>query len=425
MGGMIKLPQLAWYGCREMELKVPDNWQVDICNMEGYAVPAMKPEQIKAALKNPIASPPISELAKGKKEAVIISDDMSRITRVAQIVPFVLEELAEAGIPESKIRFMAALGCHGALGRSDLAKKLGEDIVARFPVYNHNSSVNGCTYAGTTSRGIKVFANSEVMKCDLKIGIGSIMPHIMAGFGGGSKIIMPGITSLETNEAMHRLSARIRQENPEKPMGMGVYPGNPVREEIDEAASIVGLNFKIDGLFNMWGETTHVFAGDPRAEFAAGVETARKHYLSPRATDKDIVIANTYIKVNEPHSGITTTLPSIRSQGGDLVLVCNAPDGIVIHFLMGAFGLDTGGALSRKFPLPQKLNRMIVLNEYPEPSFAATFEPAEKVVLVREWGRVLELLNENHKDKSSVQVAVYPSSEVQYCAGQGGFNSLT
>ncbi|HEX9976208.1 MAG TPA: lactate racemase domain-containing protein, partial [Dehalococcoidales bacterium] len=103
--------------------------------MPGYKLPALKPEEIRAAVTNLIDLAPIRELARGKKEVVIIFDDMTRVTRTAEIVPFVLEELALAGIPDNKIRFICALGNHGASTRVDFAKKLGEDVVARFPVY--------------------------------------------------------------------------------------------------------------------------------------------------------------------------------------------------------------------------------------------------------------------------------------------------
>ena len=188
---IVKVPQLAWYGTKELELPLPDSWQVEVCNMAGYNRPAMKPDQIKASISNPIGMPPIRELAKGKKEVVIIFDDMTRVTRVAEIVPFVLEELAEAGIPDDRIRFIIALGAHGAVNRLDFVKKLGEETVARFTVYNHDAFVNS-TYVGTTTNcGTKVYVNEEVMKCDLKIAIGSVVPHPMGGFGGGGKIILP------------------------------------------------------------------------------------------------------------------------------------------------------------------------------------------------------------------------------------------
>ena len=184
MANIIKLPQLAWYDTRELEVPLPASWQVQVCNMAGYKRPALSPDGIRAAITSPIGTPPIRELARGKNEVVIIFDDMSRVTRVAEIVPVVLEELAEAGVPDNRIRFIAALGSHGALDRIDFVKKLGEAAVSRFPIYNHNPFEN-CVYVGTTSYATDIFINAEVMNCDLKIGIGSITPHINTGYAGG------------------------------------------------------------------------------------------------------------------------------------------------------------------------------------------------------------------------------------------------
>ena len=305
----ITLPQLAWHGSKRLNLSLPDGWKVEVYNMAGYNSPALKPAEIKRAITSPIGMPPIRELAKDKEEVVILFDDMSRVTRVAQIVPHLLEELASAGIPDDRIRFIAALGCHGAIDRFDFVKKLGEEVLARFPVYNHNPFEN-CIDIGTTSYGTRVSINTEVMKCDLKIGIGSIVPHIMAGFGGGSKILMPGVASVETISALHQLPTT----------GMGIFSNNPLRLNIEEAAAMAGLDMKIDCLVNMWGETVALFAGSPKEAYAAGIARAKTHYLTPRATDKDIVIANTFAKVNESESGLITTMPAVSQRGGDIVL---------------------------------------------------------------------------------------------------------
>ena len=88
----VKLPQLAWYGTKELNLSLPDSWQAESYHMAGFDQRAMKPGEIKAAITNLIGLPPIRELAQGKKEVVIIFDDMTRVIRVAEIVPFVLEE---------------------------------------------------------------------------------------------------------------------------------------------------------------------------------------------------------------------------------------------------------------------------------------------------------------------------------------------
>ena len=413
MATTIRLPQLAWHGTKELELPLPDSWQVEVCNMAGFNRPAMKPSEIRTAITNTIGAPPIRELAKGKTEVVIVFDDMTRVTRVAQIVPFVLEELAEAGIPDNKIRFIPALGCHGAMDRFDFAKKLGEETLSRFPVYNHNPFGN-CVYVGTTSYGTEVFINAEVMKCDLKIAIGSIVPHIMSGFGGGEKIIMPGVTSIETTEAFHRLGDKIKQEHPDKPMGMGIFHDNPLRLDMEEAATLAGLDIKIDCIVNMWGETVAIFAGAPKLALAAGVEEAKAHYLTPRAEDKDIVIANTFAKVNEAVSGLITTLPAVSHKGGDIVLIVNAPEGQVTHYLMGPFGKTIGGNLRLQIKLLPHVNHLIIFNEYPDIASIGYLDEPDKVLFMNRWDDVLQLLQELHR--ADAKVAVYPNAEIQYCA---------
>ena len=112
MVNTITLPQLAWYGTKQLEFPLPDGWQAELYNMAGYNRPGMKPDEIRTSLANLIGMASLRELARGKNEVVIIFDDMARVTRVAEIVPFVLEELAQAGIPDSKIRFICALGNH-------------------------------------------------------------------------------------------------------------------------------------------------------------------------------------------------------------------------------------------------------------------------------------------------------------------------
>ncbi len=415
MVNKITLPQLAWHGVKELKITLPESWQVEVCNMVGYNRQHLKPAGIKKAIASPIGMPPLREYARGKKEVVILFDDMARVTRVAEIIPHVLEELAAAGINDSQIRFIAACGCHGALNRLDFVKKLGEDVLARFPVYNHAPFAN-CVYAGTTTGGTEVRINAEVMKCDLKIGIGSIVPHIMAGFGGGSKIVLPGVAAYETILALHSPRAVSRKgEFNDTVTGMGAFEDNPRRRDIDEAADIVGLDMKIDAIVNMWGEIADIFAGAPQPAYAAALEEARTHYLTPSARDKDIVIANTFAKANEAISGLLIAFPAVSKHGGDVVLIANAPEGQVTHYLMGPFGNTIGGQLRLQMKPPPNVNRLIIFSEYTELSSKNYLEDTDKVILMHDWAGVLRLLKESHK--TGAKVAVYPSADIQYCAG--------
>ena len=410
---IIKVPQLAWYETGELELPLPDSWQVEIYNMTGYNRTAMKPDEIRASVQNPIGIPPIRELAKGKKEVVIIFDDMTRVTRVAKIVPFVLEELAAAGIPDNRIRFIVALGLHSTMWRQHFAKKLGEEIVAKFPVYNHNSFGN-CTYVGTTSTyETKVYANEEVMKCDLKIAIGSVVPHPMAGFGGGGKIILPGVVSIETTEYNHRMAAKSREENQVKPIiGMGITDNNLARADIDEAANLVGLDVLINCIVNMWGESVAVFTGAMEPAHAAAIQEAKTHYLTPRVEGNDIVIANTFAKVNETSIGLGIAYPAVNIDGGDVVLIGNCPEGQATHYLGGPFGKTTWAKLHRPRAVPSHVNHLIVYNEYPHPG-SSWLDGDDKILYSDRWDDVFKLLQKSHG--ADAKVAVYPNAEIQYC----------
>ena len=410
----IRLQQLAWYDPRELALPLPDGWHIEVCNMAGYNRPALKPDEIKTALGKPIGTAPIRELAKGKKEVVIIFDDMTRVTRVAEIVPFVLEELAEAGIPDNNIRFVMALGCHGAKDRRDFIKKLGEDVLARFPVYNHNAFGN-CTYVGTTATfGTKVYVNEEVAKCDLKIAIGSVVPHPTTGFGGGGKIILPGVASFETVEYHHGTIYRIVREEGKPVAGMGIFDNNPSRIDIEEAATLAGLDIIIDCIVNTDGETVSIYAGALKPAYAAAVQEAKTHYLTPRVEEKDIAIANTLAKANEGWIGLQIAYRAIKPEGGDVVLLANMPEGQVTHYLLGPFGKTSWGPKRFAPRLPQRVNHLLIYTEYPDLASRSWFgEDSDRVRFIHKWDDVLEFLQKNHG--ADAKVAVYPNAEIQYC----------
>ncbi len=198
----VRLRVGTWFGEREIELAFPTHWEVVECRMGGHDRPALTEAEMRAAVQNPIGSPPLRELAQGKKEVVILFDDMPKPTPTSRIVPFVLEELHAGGIRDEQIRFLCAPGTHRQLMYGEFVAKLGEDIVQNYPVYNHNCHEN-TVFVGTTSHATPVYVNREFAYCDLRLGIGSIIPHPSAGFGAGGKMILPGVVSHSTNLIEH------------------------------------------------------------------------------------------------------------------------------------------------------------------------------------------------------------------------------
>ncbi len=410
----VEVPEPVWYGSKLRKLCFPDDWEVEVCKMEGHEAPALTNSEISAAFESPIGTDRISDLARDKKEAVIIFDDMTRGTRVYDVIPSILEEIREGGIPDSHIRFVMALGAHGARTRIDFAAKLGENIVHKFPVYNHNPFYN-LVNLGKTGNGTGIELNAEVERCDLKIGVGSIVPHPMTGFGGGSKIILPGVVSIDTIHYNHVVVGGYgANRTPHPSLGMGVDIDNLIFKDMEEAATIAGLDVKVDALLNSRSETTGLFIGDPIKECRTGVEAAKKHYLTRPIKDADVVVVNAPVKSNESTIALWPGLNYV-GEGGSVVLISNTPEGQVTHYLYGKFGEYHGGRGWTPKKEGQFYGKLIVYSNYVETDPQLPIASKKDTLWINDWNKVLLKLKEIHgKD---AKVAVYPWSEIQYPPG--------
>jgi lactate racemase len=415
----IALPQKPWYGDTNSSITLPRDWDVTVCTMPGQDRPKLTNEGIKAAFEHPIGTPRISELAKGKREVAIVFDDLSRPTRVKELVPHILAELKRAGIAEDSIRFIAGIGMHGAMKLMDFVKKLGKSVVGKFDVFNHNPYEN-CTSLGKTSRGTPVCLNSEMMGCDLKILVGGIVPHPTAGFGGGAKL-MVGISHIDTIYGNHHGVGGRSAPTPEHPMGKlhpslrcGNIVGNVLREDLEEIARIAGIDCIVNAVFNMKRETVGLFVGDVVAAHKAGAKLAEEVYGTKSDGGFDILLLNAYSKANE--AGVTFhCLNLLNKAGGDVVLICNMPEGQICHYTARSFGKTRGGRLWGPRTLPPRVNRMIMVG----PSIGRTcldwIGPADQVIRVTRWSDALKLLKGWHKEVP--KVGVVPDASIQYFPG--------
>lgn len=408
---IVNVPHFPWYGDTELELCFPDCWEVVTCQMAGQDAPKLNEEGIQAAFLNPIGSLRIAEMSRGKKEVVILFDDLTRPTKVAELVPYVLQELWEGGIKEENVRFIAALGAHGAMKLMDFIKKLGPAVLPRFPVYNHNPFEN-CTYLGTTSHATPVSINSEVMSCDLKIAIGAIVPHLTAGFGGGGKSVLPGVAHMDTIWANHfNLGEKANLEQGVD--SLGKVEGNAMRLDIEDAARMAGLDAVVNAVVNLHRDTIGLFVGDLVDAHREGVKLARKVYATETPGEVDIVVANAYGKANEGQLVTDIGSKLLKKEGGDEVIICNIPEGQICHYLERSFGKSIGGRLwEPRTRLPPRTKRMIVLGPYVDRAGLDWIGPPELITLVSSWAEILDMLKMSYGDNA--RVAVIPDATIQY-----------
>lgn len=408
---IVKVPQFAWYGDTELELEFPPSWKVITCRMAGQDAPKLNDKQIRAAFDNPIGTPRISELARGKKEVVIIFDDLTRPTRADVLVPYVLEELKQGGIKDENIRFIAAVGAHGAMKLMDFQKKLGAAIPQKYLVYNHNPYEN-CTYLGETSRGTPVSINSEFMSCDLRIAVGSLVPHPTAGFGGGGKMILPGVAHVDTIYANHYNLCRMDEGNLVLD-AWGLVENNAMRLDAEEVARMAGLHVSINAVVNLHRDTIGLFVGDLVEAHREGAKMGRKVYATESPGEADIVVANTHAKANEVAlvAGLGSKL--LKKEGGDLVIIGNIPEGQICHYLARSFGKKMGGRLwAPHTELPARTKRIIALGPHIDRAGVDWVGPLDKITIVNSWSEIIAMLQKSYGDKA--RVVVVPDGTLQY-----------
>lgn len=408
----VSVPSRLWYENEERTLAFPENWQVDSLTSPGFDRPGLTPAAIKEKIDSPLGGRTLEELARGKKQAVIVFDDMTRPTPVKDVVPHVLESLHNAGMQKEQIRFIWALGSHGAYDMANARKKLGDVVVENYAVYNHDPFQN-LVRVGRTPTGVEVWFNREFMNCDLKIGIGCVTTHVHVGFSGGGKIVFPGVAGLESINQFHNQLYR----DPSR-IGLGNFDNNIMRAECDAAAELAGLDFKIDCLINRRGEIANLYAGPFKRTHAAGGEEGRDHYGIPYAAGYDISICNAYGKANEAVIAIFAGLTTLKPDGsGTAVLIADSPEGQVPHYVMRAWGSDYGGRhylpkTKGEQTMASILKRLIVLTPYPDKTMLDMVCHIDDVSVVKTWPETLALLEKDYPE--GARVAVIQDGTMQY-----------
>lgn len=268
-------------------MEIPEANLMGIYDVRGPDWPADEADVLRGAMDSPIGTPHLCDLAKGRGSALIVCDDVARPTPAWKVIPFILDEIHQAGIEDDRIEFMMALGTHRPMTEQEMIDKVGADVFSHYKVYNHDwDNPDALDYMGKTDQGVPVWINKKVAQAGIVIGIGRIMPIEVCGFTGGGKILVPGCCGEITNSEMHWTRVDV-----DSSQVIGKRD-NPIRESIDALARRAGLDFIVNIIMDTDKRILDCVAGDLVDAHRAGVERARAFHEVAIPHEADIVVVD-------------------------------------------------------------------------------------------------------------------------------------
>ena len=399
-----------FYGDFEEQLTFPGDWELEVLHMKGMGKPGMTTDQIREKLDHPIGTPPLREIAAGKKTAVVTFDDLTRPTPIKEILPLLVEELRAAGLKDDNILFLTSYGSHRPMTHAEARAKLGDFIVNNFAWTNHSPWEN-LVEVGVTSRGNKIKINYLFARADIRITVSGIKGHNDAGYGGGGKAILPGIAWIESIDYFHRTITGLGT-NPT--VGLAKVFNNDVRLDMEETARLADVNFSVQIIYNELREPAEIFAGDVVAAHHAACRMANGVLRTPTAKDADIVVANAYPRNRQAHAVREWARASLRD-GGSAVIIAQHPDALSTMHYLNERRYHEGhwyweNSENDRNTVDQAA-QLIIFSQYMQKRDVDKFS-SKNLRLARSWDEVLNLLQKQHR--TDARVALYPYAGIQH-----------
>ena len=317
------------YGKTGLEVELPDDRTTVV---EPSYLPGL-PDQtgaIRTAVRDPVGgTSPLRKLAQSGHTVAISVCDITRPMPSRTVLPVLLRDLSH--IPDQNIVILVATGTHRSNTDSELRQMLGDEIVDRYNVLNHNAFDDTILKsAGETQDGIPIFLNRHWLESDLRITVGFVEPHFFAGFSGGPKMVAPGLAGFDTIMRLHNAEMIGHPE-----ARWGVTVGNPIHDSIREIAAKTGVDFALDVTINRERRITSVYAGEPTTVHRASCRFARTISMQPVNRPFEVVLTtnsgypldqNLYQAVK----GMSAAAQVVK-RGGTIVAVAECLDGIPDH----------------------------------------------------------------------------------------------
>jgi len=342
------------FGSRTLSVEIPSHCHVDSFSLGSEAALPDPEAAVHEALADPIGSAPLESLAQGRRrDACIVISDLTRPVPNAVVLRPILHVLERMGIPRQKILILIATGIHRPNEDEELVELVGPDIARHYRIENHISrNPQDHVEVDRSDDGHPLEIDRRYVEADLKIITGLIEPHLMAGYSGGRKSILPGLASVETMRFFHSF-AMIQQDR----TSYGRVEDNPCHHASRRVAKKAGVDFMLNVAVDAQHRLTAVFAGDLDEAFAAGVAHVRKQNFIDVEGQYDVVVttgggAPLDRTLYQSWKGVVGALGVVRKGGSVVVAAENAEGAGSVDFLSCFDGLQDPRDFFRLAPEP-------------------------------------------------------------------------
>lgn len=310
------------FGSGVQTVEVPERNIISVLEANPVACELTGEAEVRRALSAPIGSAPLREIVKPGEKIAIVTSDITRPCPTAKILPPVLEELYAAGVKSEDITLVFALGSHRRHTPEEQKKLMG---AAYGTIACRDSDGQNGVHIGVTSRGTPVDIDAVVANADRRICLGNIEYHYFAGYSGGAKAIMPGVSTRAAIQANHS-----RMVDPAACAGK--LAGNPVRADIEEAAALCGVDFIVNVVLDAHKEIVFAAAGDVTEAHRAGCRFLDGMYRKDIPQRADIVLvsqggAPKDLNLYQVQKALDNAKHAVR-EGGVIVLVGSCREGL-------------------------------------------------------------------------------------------------
>ena len=311
------------FGASVQRVEIPEKNLLGVLTPNPVEKSLTGEEEVRRALANPIGSRPLKEIVKAGEKIAVITSDITRPMPTYKVMPALLDELYAAGVKAEDITLVFALGSHRKHTPEEQKKLCGDRAFHEIKCVDGDAS--DCVHIGTTSRGTPVDIVRCVAEADRRICLGNIEYHYFAGYSGGAKAIMPGVSTRAAIQSNH---SRMVEES----ACAGRLAGNPVREDIEEAAAMAGVDFIVNVVLDEHKEIIHASAGDVTAAHREGCAFLDRLYAVEIPERADIVVvsqggAPKDLNLYQTQKALDNAKHAVK-KGGVIILVGSCREGL-------------------------------------------------------------------------------------------------